>query len=862
MTYFKYVFKTLIFDQTILFRSFLGGYLMKRSKLGLLLVLSGTMILASCGGGAPKAKKYRLTFHQTEPGEIEDKVVVVTKGKTTNPEVWEQEPDINPKVGYSAEWEEYDVETMESDLTVEPEYTAIIFTATFVNRVTGQTIGTDSFTVEDDSLDYPALPIETGYTYAWEDVTISAQNLTVYCDRTANVHTIKFFADEEKTQLVCEPITFTVETESIPEPVVPYVEGYDGSWGDYDLTADQDIELVPHYELHNYYIQFQVDGEDFGDPVGYHYNDTWATIEKPSLDQVPGYTAAWPENVQLTFSDTVQIVNASVTPNEYFVRFAGSSEVTSVTFGQPYTLGEAAPQYCSWYYDDKEVAYSGDKWLIASDVTLTPKLDSAYRVLDFENDTDIELFSIFAQFESFAVVNDEGIDGSRALEFTRTNTTASDCKLSISKEYLAAVFADPNVKALSFYAKGTGVTNNFRHISVDPSYTNNNSDVKHCFERNNSGWGITNEYKQFYLTREVWSQMTASDHTIQYNVGGGKLWLDNFKISEESYFEYDRLSFDNGYFRIPDATHAYLYGPDSSQADFLVTTNSANNIVSLDYDNYSDGIRSIKVERAEKVDVTFMLRNKFAYANLPDEGIFFDFYTNKDLNGHFAGQDKGAIVDGNKKPFVDENVAIKGGVWTTIHLRKDQIKSGSDGNFLYIQGSAAELFNIDNIRVASDSYSESFETTKTFHIGEYGYAVGYDLADGTVADKCRDVTKNYKFLIGWNACTDIAITDEKASKEAYSLKITKTSGGTFHINPQWVDLMDEDSTISFDIYTEDANRLTCQTSGPSDRTIEITKGVWTRITLTLDDFESGLGRFTTNAFGAGTFYLDNFVLNI
>ena len=74
--------------------------------------------------------------------------------------------------------------------------------------------------------------------------------------------------------------------------------------------------------------------------------------------------------------------------------------------------------------------------------------------------------------------------------------------------------------------------------------------------------------------------------------------------------------------------------------------------------------------------------------------------------------------------------------------------------------------------------------------------------------------------------------------------------------------MDDDSTISFDIYTEDSNRLTCPISGASDRTITIESGVWNTITLTKADFESNSSRFTTNAFGAGTYYIDNMALTL
>ena len=113
---------------------------MNRKKISSFFAFSVAMILSSCGSAtSPESKKYSLTFHQIEPGEIEDVVVEIIEGKTTNPEVWEQEPEINPKAGYDIEgWEEYDVTKMTDDLVVEPVYILHNYTVTFIDRETGE----------------------------------------------------------------------------------------------------------------------------------------------------------------------------------------------------------------------------------------------------------------------------------------------------------------------------------------------------------------------------------------------------------------------------------------------------------------------------------------------------------------------------------------------------------------------------------------------------------------------------------------------------------------------------------------------------------------------------------------------------
>ena len=252
---------------------------MKKTSCLIVFALAGAMILSSCNknnnNNEPATpSEYKLTFHQTEQGENEDFVFTVIPGKTIQSDVWDVEPDVNPKTGYTGEWDEYDVEAMTGDFTVEPIYTPIEYKATFINRVNDQELGTAKFTVETESLNLPDLPIEVGYTYAWESYTISANNMNVYCDRTTNQHTVKFYADEEKTQLVGQE-TFTIETESVTEPAVPAKDGFDGFWPDYNLHVDQDVDVVAEYIVHQFYVQFRVNGENYGSPVGYQLGDTW-----------------------------------------------------------------------------------------------------------------------------------------------------------------------------------------------------------------------------------------------------------------------------------------------------------------------------------------------------------------------------------------------------------------------------------------------------------------------------------------------------------------------------------------------------------------------------------------------------------
>ena len=126
-------------------------------------------------------------------------------------------------------------------------------------------------------------------------------------------------------------------------------------------------------------------------------------------------------------------------------------------------------------------------------------IDVYTKTFDFDNNRN-SLITIHDGFNSLQIVDGEGIGGSKALKASYTGGARTDSHLRIDKSYLDAIFADENVKSLSFYAKGTLTTNNFRHITVNQSYVNNNSSLISCYERNATNYGINNLYKKFYLT--------------------------------------------------------------------------------------------------------------------------------------------------------------------------------------------------------------------------------------------------------------------------------------------------------------------------------------------------------------------------
>jgi hypothetical protein len=815
---------------------------MKFKKISIALTAFG-LLLSACAGGP---KVFDLTFHQTYEGPNEDFTVEVTQGVTTQEEIWSIEPEINERPGYSAEWEEYDILSMNSDLVVEPVYLANTYTATFKNRVTNSVLGTTTFTVEDTELSsFPELPTELGYTYAWESYQIQPNDMTVWCDREANIHTLKFFEDSAKTNQVGETINFTCETDpsSIDEPEVPFHEGFEGRWPEYDLTLDLDLEVVAIYELHQYYLDFRFEGRSYG-LVGYDLTMEYSDITKPEVPTKTGYEVSWPSDVTLAYAEkeAPQVVEGIATPATYTVSYKGIVDTTKVTFGAAYELLAPGGGY-AWYYGDTKVPTTGESWNYPHNVELEAR--AAYVILDFEDGVN-PYVSINQGFDSISVVDNEGIDGSKALKLSYTDTSAFDARATFDKGYLDFIFDDPQVKALEFSAKGTVATNNFRHITVDASVVGGNTTIVSTYEANSQGYGIDTVYKKFYLTRGVYEQMSDTSWAIQYGATGPfDLYLDNIKASTVDYSDYSVGTFENGKF---DLSNKRLLNPTGNN-NRLIQWNEIPSNVTFSYEYKTEGNRSLQFQK-NNGENSFYISQEMLNA-IGEEGILFDVRSTAAINAD-------AVQAGNSNtsiPKAQGFTRFAANVWHTLQVKKSQMTS--DGRFIKFCWSTSATMYIDNIRMAKSSV-ESFESAKGTKQGEYGYIANYPILNDQDGSNCRDLTKTFILLSEWAACTNAEVTTERASHGISSAKFTLSKSGPLAIAPYLVKLMDDDSTIKLDVYTEDMDII-------SPIFGEYPKGEWFTITITKADLNGN--RFIhqneeTSFASAGTIYFDNLVFTL
>lgn len=138
-------------------------------------------------------------------------------------------PPIPEKEHFTAEWEKivYDGNPVEVNAVYKP----VEYTVTF--SAEGGQIASLPYTVLDESIDEPAVPEKPYYSGSWENYSLTGGNLTVNAVYTPVTYTVSFYADGN----MVSSAEYTVESDGVTVPEVPYKSGYDGVWQSFELTG-------------------------------------------------------------------------------------------------------------------------------------------------------------------------------------------------------------------------------------------------------------------------------------------------------------------------------------------------------------------------------------------------------------------------------------------------------------------------------------------------------------------------------------------------------------------------------------------------------------------------------------------------
>ena len=146
--------------------------------------------------------------------------------------------------GYEFKGWDKDFTNVKTNLDVNAIYEIITYIVTFVDENDNE-VATDEYTVEDQEIVLPEVPEKAGYTGAWEEFDLSKLgDIVVKALYEVNEYTVTF-VDENENVVATE--TYTIEDQEIEIPAVPEKAGYTGEWEDFDLSKLGDIVVNPIY---------------------------------------------------------------------------------------------------------------------------------------------------------------------------------------------------------------------------------------------------------------------------------------------------------------------------------------------------------------------------------------------------------------------------------------------------------------------------------------------------------------------------------------------------------------------------------------------------------------------------------------
>lgn len=215
-------------------------------------VMAAAVIIEGCNGEIlPEARTYTVTYK--DGGETVYEATVPSGGRA-------EEKTPEEEYGYKFEYwsrdgKPYDFDApVTEDIELEAVRTLECWTVFFICG--GRTVYRCGYTLETEEISPPEAPERDGYIGAWEGYDLTGGDIYVQAVYYPRTYTARFYADGE---LVREE-SFKITDESIAEPEVPEREGYKGEWSEYEISAG-DIVVSAEYTAEEYHVYFYADGE-------------------------------------------------------------------------------------------------------------------------------------------------------------------------------------------------------------------------------------------------------------------------------------------------------------------------------------------------------------------------------------------------------------------------------------------------------------------------------------------------------------------------------------------------------------------------------------------------------------------------
>ena len=172
------------------------------------------------------AKEYTVTFMDgdTQVGEVL-KYTIDNKSITI--------PDAPEYDNYNTSWEAFDLNSL-TNLTVNLVKTAKTYTVTFKNGT--EIVAETNYTIENQTITAPTVPSVLGYTTKWPEIVIPANygDFEVLLGKEIITYTVTFKNGE--TEVGSD--TYTVEDQTITTPTAPVVSGKISLWPEVVIPSE------------------------------------------------------------------------------------------------------------------------------------------------------------------------------------------------------------------------------------------------------------------------------------------------------------------------------------------------------------------------------------------------------------------------------------------------------------------------------------------------------------------------------------------------------------------------------------------------------------------------------------------------
>ena len=609
-----------------------------------------------------------------------------------------EEPTIPAKEGYGAKWADYTLDG--GNKTVEAVYTLGEYTVTF--KADGETVSTQTYTIENKEITVPTAPEKEHYTVAWEAYELTTGDITVNAVYTAIEYTVTFKADGVQ---VGDVQKYTVENKEITAPAVPEKKGYkDGAWEAYELTSG-DITVNATYTAIEYNVTFMCDGAVIG--------TTTYTIENMQIDtaQIPekaGYTGKLADYDLSKLEDmTIEVV---YTANTYKIMYnAGAGECDiyeqDVVYNTEFTLPTAKPvnNYMSFlgWADAQGNMVTAGTWTIADDVVLTAVYTE---VLDFEEATEAPSYMTGSRVQSFSIIEEE--NGNKAVKVQSAADSASDIGVHIRIDFLDEFFADPSVDYFAFDIKLDATATTLMHQIYFQDYRSGSSAWKN-YESTacNADFNYipTATYKTIYLPRAAYQSYIDNGQTTPRFVlvgsglyGGQSFYLDNFRSVTADEKLQDWWSFEYGGLRTNNGNSPLFYTPDNSQWE-LNFSNINPTTIQFSHEKVTHGNRSLKFTKlagVTKISLNHTTDTEGEKQLRAAGAMSFDLYVPEGSNASMYDNATGIFEP------------LKQG-WNTIYTKVPAKGEEKENELVQFWDSTGSTYYIDNIRVLDKSVYEA-----------------------------------------------------------------------------------------------------------------------------------------------------------